>query len=184
MKNKGSSTSELGEIHLSLSLESNMIDYAKYFIDKVDNKEVITGSFIDIKLATICCASFYELYFKFRLGTINSSLIWSKPEQFDSDKHQRGEFQSKKFSEVIAYAKNFNWINADEKEMIEELEQLRNQVLHFSFNDNSAKDNEFVVTTIKYYFFDLHKDLVIKLLKSIETSINKYNLMMFFPNGV
>ena len=52
----------LGDFQISINLEYNMLDYAKYFLDNpinAQNKDIIQL----IKFKVISAASFYELFF-------------------------------------------------------------------------------------------------------------------------
>lgn len=161
-------SNEVGDMSITLNLEGNMIDYALYCLEKFD---VLPSSHIEMKFYVISCASFYELYFKFRMSLKCKKLIWAKPEDFNELNHSYANFRSKRCKEVVDYGINEKWIDNVQKEMIIELENLRNQLVHFGLQDESSRNNEIIVTKLKYDFFINHKDNIIKLLNDIKLEL-------------
>lgn len=162
-------SNEVGDMSITLNLEGNMIDYALYCLEKFD---VLPSSHIEMKFYIISCASFYELYFKFRMSLKSKKLIWAKPEDFNELNHSYANFTSKRFTKVVDYGFNEKWIDNVQKEMITELENLRNQLVHFGLQDESPRNDEIIVTKLKYNFFINHKDNIIKLLNDIKLELN------------
>ena len=154
------------DIKLALNLEFNLVDYAKYILENRAPHNIIK-----IKIYVICLGSFYELYFKYRLGKINESLIWERPEKYQKDKHREADFQSKKASELLAYAKNFNWIDESEKSIIEGVNDLRNRFVHFSLCEQDDSITQKRVVSIENDFFDKNLALMKKLLLAIDTDL-------------
>ncbi len=159
---------EPGDMSLTLNLEGNMIDYALYCLEKFD---VLPCSHIEMKFYIISCASFYELYFKYRMSLICKKLIWKKPKEFNELDHSYANFRSKTYKNVVNYGSDKKWIDNVQEEMILELEELRNKLIHFSLQDESVNNNEIIVTKLKYYFFKNHKNNIIKLLKDIKEEL-------------
>lgn len=159
---------DLGDMSFTLNLEGNMIDYALYCLEKFD---ILPCSHIEMKFYIISCASFYELYFKYRMSLICKKMIWEIPEKFNESDHSYANFKSKTYTYVVNYASNKKWIDNVQKEMIFELDELRNKLIHFGLQEESVNNNEIIVTKLKYYFFENHKNNIIKLLKDIKEEL-------------
>lgn len=154
---------KIGDMQVALDLKSNMLEYAQYFLDNYDKPSHIKY----FKFYIISISSFYELYFKFKLGLINQSLIWKDPTKFNSEKHVNADFQSKEAKELVSYGKNFNWINDRDETFINQIIALRNKIIHFSIceqDDPSVWRYELIDKD----FFKNNKQIIVKLLKSIE----------------
>ncbi|MBD5087035.1 MAG: hypothetical protein HDT32_06760 [Clostridiales bacterium] len=151
-----------GDIEIALSLKGNLSECAEFILENMHAGRALS----DIKIKLIYYASFYELYFKYRLSEINPSLIWKDPTKYKQEKHVRAEFTSIDASTVLAYALNFKWVSDADAELIKETNGLRNKVIHFGLNEQDSE--EYIrVERIERDFFDKNKKLVIKLLRPI-----------------
>jgi len=119
---------KVGEMYISSNLLHNLLtcaDFFFYYFNKPE-KNRFWGQYI-VNLAT-----FYELFFKYKMTLIHKSLIWKEIEKFDEDKYSEAEFVSLEAEKVLKYAKNMKWISDANFNNILELFKIRNKFIHFS----------------------------------------------------
>lgn len=150
---------KVGEMYMSSNLPHNLLtcaDYFFYYFNKPE-KNRFWGQHI-VNLAT-----FYELFFKYKMTLIHKSLIWKKIEEFNEDKYSEANFTSLEAFKVLQYAKTMKWISDANFNSISELFKIRNKFIHFSL---CAEDES---GHVKFAYFKSnfeikHKNLVKKLL--------------------
>ena len=131
------SVAKIGDTAFSLDLKSNVLKTAKFLYSNYNNQFSI--DYLNIYLIEL--ATFYELFFKYKLSLINKSLIWKKPQDFNINKHKEGDFPSIDVSLAMSYAKNFGWINQDEYNLIDGSRKIRNKLIHFSACEQDEEEN-------------------------------------------
>lgn len=150
---------KVGEMFMSSNLPHNLLtcaDYFFYYFTKPE-KNKFWGQYI-VNLAT-----FYELFFKYKMTLIHKSLIWKEIEKFDEDKYCEAEFVSLEAEKVLKYAKNMKWISAANFNNISELFKIRNKFIHFSICDEDSK-GQVKFAQFKCNFETEHNTLVKELL--------------------
>ena len=158
----------VGDLQISMNLEYNMLDYAKYYLENIPFHKT-TDIFQTIKFDIISLGAFYELFFKYKLGLINASLIWKEPHKYNIDKHLSADFVSKDAFELVNYGRNFKWITESEYTLIKDVFALRNKFIHFSLCEQDGTSISMEI--IKYDFFDKNTNLVKKLLQSLHENL-------------
>ncbi len=166
-----------GDMEIALSLKGNLGECAEFILEDVHTGRPLS----DVKIKLIYYASFYELYFKYRLTTIHPSLIWKDPTKYKHEKHVRAEFTSIDATTVLAYALNFKWISDADADLIKETNGLRNKVIHFGLNEQDSE--EYIrLERIESDFFDKNKELVIRLLRPIISDLKEsFYLKKYIP---
>lgn len=154
------SVAKIGDTAFSLDLQSNVLKTAQFLYKNYE--EFV--NYIHIYLIEL--ATFYELFFKYKLSLINKSLIWKKPQDFNINKHKEGDFLSIDVSLAMSYAKNFGWINQDEYNLIDESRKMRNKLIHFSACEQDEEENSgWRFELLKENYMLQHLKLIKRLLK-------------------
>ncbi len=169
-KNQLDDIAEIGDTAFTLSLQANVLKTA-HFLYQNYNKPF----FIDyINIYLIELATFYELFFKYKLSLINKSLIWKKPEEFNTKRHNDGSFPSIDVQIAFAYAKNFGWIDTDEYLLIDEARKIRNKLIHFSACEQDEDEHSgWRFELVKEKDMLKHLQLIKRLLKDSKESFDE-----------
>lgn len=122
----------VGEMYIGTNLKHTVLQCADYFFYYYQKPEKI--KFLNQYIVNI--ASFYELFFKFKMSLIDKSLIWDDPKQFDINKHSEANFKSINANKTLKYAKNNKWIDDKTYSLLLQIFQIRNKIAHFSLCDN------------------------------------------------
>lgn len=160
---------EVGEIYMGTNLPHNLLSCADFYFFYYDKREKFRfwGQFI-VNLAT-----FYELFFKYKMTLIHKSLIWKEIEKFNKDQYSEANFISLGAYKVLQYAKNMNWISNSNFNIISELFEIRNKFIHFSLCEEESSGH------VKFACFESdfeikHNNLVKELLLKYEKDFDNY----------
>lgn len=161
---------ELGDTAFALSLQGNVLTTAHFLYENYN--QPFFFKYINIYLIEL--ATFYELFFKYKLSLINKSLIWKKPEDFNITKHNDGSFPSIDVQIAFAYAKNFGWIDTQEYLFIESARKTRNKLIHFSACEQDEDENNgWRFELVKGKDMIQHLKLIKRLLKESKESFDE-----------
>lgn len=166
---------EVGDLAFSLDLQTNVLQTAQFLFEYYESP--FSNKYYNIYFIEL--GTFYELIFKYKLSLINKSLIWLKPEQFDSYKHDNALMKTISADLALSYAYNFGWIDEAEKKLIEEMKTIRNKLVHFSACEPSEEEGVWRCEIVKGKEVLAHLRLVKKLLEDNQEIFRKNYMYKF-----
>ena len=165
---------KIGELYFRIDLVGNCLNYARFFIT-----ETFEHTYTDnLSLYIMSLAAFYEILFKYKMYLADKTSVWGEKKPFNNKRFNDANFGSIKMCEAAEKAKKKNWVTESEYDLIMSAASLRNRIAHFETNEpgepNETNELNFRCIRLEPYYFEKHRDLVIKLLKDNESIFNSH----------